>query len=146
MIKKIILNPYYSGISFILYLIIIGSLVFRTQDYPHKINFVPLKNYSNALKYWMNGHGNIWAILDIPLNVLIFIPIGILMTFWFQSLKNKTSLISIVSLSFSISLFIEIIQIFLPTRAADIDDLIFNTLGAAIGYFIAEQKWLKKYL
>jgi glycopeptide antibiotics resistance protein len=38
-----------------------------------------------------------------------------------------------VSAGFLLSLTVETIQLLLPTRATDVDDLIFNTLGAALG-------------
>lgn len=67
------------------------------------------------------------------LNVILFMPLGfILPILWkrFQSVKN------IIIAGLSLSLFIEILQIF-TYRATDINDLITNTIGTLVGYLIA---------
>ena len=73
---------------------------------------------------------------DILINFLGFMPIGfasmlfIYGTGWFTF--RKAALISLL-FSFSLSLFIEFCQAWLPSRNSDILDLIFNTLGAVAG-------------
>ena len=67
------------------------------------------------------------------LNIILFIPLGFLLpTIWsdFRSLK-KTVLVG-----FSLSLTIELLQLF-TFRLTDVDDLITNTLGTALGYFLS---------
>lgn len=66
------------------------------------------------------------------LNVILFVPLGCMLPIlWsrFQSVKNT------VITGFSLSLFIELVQIF-SYRATDVNDLITNTTGTAIGYLI----------
>lgn len=66
------------------------------------------------------------------LNIILFVPLGIMLPFlWkkYHSLKNTAIF------SFLLSLSIELLQI-LTYRATDINDLIANTLGAILGYFI----------
>lgn len=66
------------------------------------------------------------------LNIIMFIPLGfILPLIW----GNKFRLNSIFIYGFLFSLFIELSQL-LNNRTTDIDDLIANTAGAIIGYFI----------
>lgn len=66
------------------------------------------------------------------LNLILFLPIGILPPLlWRQFQKPR----NIILLGFLLSLFIEIAQLF-NFRTTDIDDLIMNTLGAAVGYLI----------
>lgn len=66
-------------------------------------------------------------------NIAMFIPIGIVWPACFKKLDNagKTILAG-----FGFSLFIEIFQLFFYERASDVDDLILNTAGAAIGALI----------
>lgn len=67
------------------------------------------------------------------LNVLLFVPLGaFLPLLWegFRSVRNTTLF------GFSLSLFIEVLQIF-TFRATDVNDLLTNTLGTALGYSIA---------
>ena len=68
------------------------------------------------------------------LNVLLFIPLGLFLPiFWkkFQSFGNT------VLFGFCTSVIIELLQIF-TLRATDVNDLITNTLGTALGYLIAK--------
>jgi len=79
------------------------------------------------------------SILDIVLNVLGFIPFGFLaMSCLYPgtatALRWRATMA--VLAGFSLSLFIELIQVFLPTRNSSLMDLAANTLGAAIGVFI----------
>lgn len=67
------------------------------------------------------------------LNILLFVPLGFFLPLlWkeFQALRHT------VICGFCLSLGIEILQIF-TFRLTDIDDLITNTLGALLGFFIA---------
>ena len=66
------------------------------------------------------------------LNVALFIPLGLLLPLiWshFRILKNT------VLFSFGMTLAIELLQI-LVSRATDVNDLICNTLGAVLGFFL----------
>lgn len=67
------------------------------------------------------------------LNVLLFLPLGgFLPLLWngFRSFRRT------VLFGFSLSLFIEVLQLF-TFRASDVNDLLTNTLGTALGYFLA---------
>lgn len=67
------------------------------------------------------------------LNVLLFLPLGgFLPLLW----KGFRSLRSTVLFGFSLSLFIEVLQLF-TFRTSDVNDLLTNTLGTALGYFLA---------
>lgn len=76
-------------------------------------------------------------------NIMITIPFGVYMAYYF-----KKDLKHIVLYTFLLSLFFEITQLTglywlypSPYRLFDIDDLILNTMGGVIGYFV-----YKKYL
>jgi glycopeptide antibiotics resistance protein len=72
-------------------------------------------------------------ISDIIQNILLFIPFGFLGYF---SLIYKRSLfkkLSIVLAGTAMSVFVECLQIFSVTRHPAISDVIFNTLGTAVG-------------
>ena len=66
------------------------------------------------------------------LNILLFIPLGFLLPFLW---KKYQSLRTTILFGFALSLSIELLQI-LTYRATDINDIIANTFGAALGYFI----------
>ena len=75
------------------------------------------------------------------LNVILFIPMGFLMpVLWkeYDSLKKTASSGLILSIS------IELLQIF-TFRLTDMDDIITNTTGAIIGYFIFKQIYSNEF-
>ena len=66
------------------------------------------------------------------LNIILFIPLGIMLPFFW---KKYNTLKATLFFGFFMSLAIELLQI-LTYRATDINDLIANTVGAVLGYFI----------
>ncbi|WP_125151960.1 VanZ family protein [Clostridium rectalis] len=79
------------------------------------------------------------AFLQIVFNILLFIPLGIYIRYYFRKDLKRVILIS-----FIISLFFEITQLTglyglykYPYRLFDVDDLMLNTLGGIIGYYMA---------
>lgn len=66
------------------------------------------------------------------LNIILFIPLGIMLPFLW---KKYNSLRATLIFGFCMSLAIELLQI-LTYRATDINDLIANTVGAVLGYFV----------
>lgn len=80
---------------------------------------------------------HILAVLVVPMvaNVLLFVPWGFLMFIAFYGVDRPTlqTYVMTILLGLSLSLVIEGWQYFLPSRVADINDVIWNTLGAAAG-------------
>ncbi len=77
-------------------------------------------------------------IYNVLFNILLFIPLGIYLKYYFRCDYKKTLLIS-----FLVSLFFELTQLtglyFIyprPYRLFDVDDLIMNSLGGSIGYLL----------
>ena len=67
------------------------------------------------------------------LNVVLFIPLGFLSTILWKSFRiGRKNLM----LGFGLSLAVEFLQLF-TFRATDVNDLITNTLGTLIGWWIA---------
>ena len=80
-------------------------------------------------------HGDVkvtnWTSLEgIILNILLFIPFGYLL----PSLFPKLRWWQVILLGLAFSLTIELLQLITKLGYADVDDLINNTLGAAIGW------------
>ncbi len=80
---------------------------------------------------------HILAVIVVPIiaNVLLFVPWGFLTFIAFYNVERPTlqTYILTVLLGFCLSLGIEAWQYFLPSRVADIDDVIWNTSGTVIG-------------
>lgn len=66
------------------------------------------------------------------LNIILFVPLGIMLPFLW---KKYNTLKAALMFGFGMSLAIEILQI-LTYRATDINDIIANTVGTVLGYFI----------
>ena len=73
------------------------------------------------------------ALLNIIGNFSMFIPVGILWPIVFRELKTHGQALAA---GVGFSLLIEIVQLPFYDRVTDIDDLILNSLGYAVGYGI----------
>ncbi len=131
---------------FIIYTIIMFWLLFGQRfafvhynDYSEQlkwnINLTPLltiKNYIRLIENTPNLALVKHAFINLLGNIIMFIPLGFflpavhtkLRTFW----KCLLSVILII-------IFVETLQLFTLLGRCDIDDLIFNVIGSAIGYF-----------
>ena len=105
--------------------------------FPFRVNLIPFVNlfdYDSRRDLLLNVIGN----------TAMFIPSGIVLPIIY---KKVNSFWKAVAAGAMISLCIEIIQLPFSVRASDVDDLILNTLGVAIGYGIcAAVKRLKQQL
>lgn len=90
-------------------------------------NLIPLLETVKDFMYYPYG-----AAQQILLNIIFFIPFGIFFLCIYNR-KNKLKIMTITSVLFS--LFIECTQYF-SGRYFDIDDIIWNTIGAIIGLLI----------
>lgn len=91
------------------------------------INIIPFKETLNILR---DGIHNNRIIKGIILNVIYFIPLGFLLPLLF---KKINSFLKIILISTITSSLIEIIQLFTIFSVSNIDDVIFNIIGSAIG-------------
>ena len=74
-----------------------------------------------------------YIVTEVYGNIMLFAPVGLLMPLvWRKQEKFWVLLVS----GIAISTAIEVVQLALPLRATDIDDIIMNTCGALIGYVI----------
>ena len=76
---------------------------------------------------------------DLVVNITGFIPFGIFFTLYLSQVKNSSNYrtyLFTVLMGMAISLTIEILQAYIPTRSSSSTDLIANTLGTAMGVVI----------
>jgi hypothetical protein len=88
---------------------------------------------------WSKFKFNRSFIIDIVLNLVGFIPFGFVLSATLIKLGGtfeKNDVLITVVLCFTLSLFIEIVQAWIPSRSSHMLDLILNTLGALIGAII----------
>ena len=87
------------------------------------LNLIPFSDFQDRRFFLLSG-----------MNVLMFVPLGFLLPMiWgrFRSFGDTLAAGMLTSLS------IELLQLF-SFRATDVDDLIFNTLGACLGFLAAK--------
>lgn len=75
------------------------------------------------------------ALKNVLGNIFVFVPMGILLAFFFQKLSTK----QIVKIGFFISLVIELAQGIIGLGIADVDDLLTNTIGVLLGVILYER-------
>ena len=87
---------------------------------------------------------HILAVLVVPMiaNVLLFAPWGFLTFIALYTVDRPTlqTYVLTILLGFSLSLGIEGWQYFLPSRVADINDVIWNTTGVVLGAFLGHAR------
>ena len=85
------------------------------------------------------------VLINIVGNVVVFIPYGLGLPLLFERLQ---SFFRVVILSFGTSLLAETMQLILRVGCFDVDDLLLNTVGGCIGYFVYllfRRYWRGKY-
>ena len=140
--------------SFILYLITVYFLVIlplpNKEDVifkPNMIKFIPfgfINDFIRESSFVIEDPSTYLKAIKEPcfytviFNIFMTIPFGMYLRYYFKCNFKKT-----LFMSFILSLFFEITQLTglyglysYPYRVFDVDDLIMNTLGGIIGYFI----------
>ena len=147
--------------SFILYLITIYFLVILPLPTKEEVikmkvinpQLIPLTFIKDIIEDLIElKQINILKIITIPsiytviFNIIMFMPLGVYLRYYYKCSLKKTLIISLL-----ISLFFEITQLtglyYIYPRAYrnfDVDDLLINTLGGLLGYLIISP--IQKYL
>lgn len=74
-----------------------------------------------------------YTVFEFLANIALFVPLGLLLV----AAWPRTSAWVVLLIGYSTTATIELVQTMLPSRFATLSDVIANTLGAAIGCFIA---------
>ncbi|MGL4989887.1 MAG: VanZ family protein [Sarcina sp.] len=129
---KVKWQHYFFGYLFLLYLMIALTQVVGFPSITETIRFIDWKG--SILKPEFNIIPFNYGIeMSGILNIIFFMPFGFLTCALWNRFRN---LKSAIFMGMIFSLFIEISQMFTRYRASDINDIIMNTLGSVIGYFI----------
>lgn len=114
-----------------IYLIMLFTQTFIVNSGKNAIELVPFRIIITQFYEMLTSRTGLKKfIFNIIGNIGVFIPIGIITAYLFGGSLKKT----ILSGS-AISVFIEVVQLPLQ-RTTDIDDVILNTTGTVIGFFL----------
>jgi glycopeptide antibiotics resistance protein len=106
-------------------LIVMVTLVFRQTSEDKGFSLIPFSSFEIA-----KTHSDVYQ--EVMLNVVLFYPVGLTMPFVINRITNHPVIITIIT-SCILSVIIEIFQYLFNRGYAEIDDVIFNTLGVVIG-------------
>lgn len=127
-----------SWIIFIIYLVGMAYFLFfsealhrgGTKDY--RYNLVLFKEIKRAMGCLKRGNTQ-YFFLNVAMNIAAFAPFGFFLPI--ISTKNKKFL-NIFLLSLELTLMIELLQLVFKVGIFDVDDILMNTMGGAIGYSV----------
>ncbi len=128
-----------SWILFALYIAVLVYFMFfsdmlgrtdTTQAYEHNLIL-----FREIRRFWTyrSRFGFFSVFLNLAGNVLVFMPFGLLLPIMSKKLKG---FFRVVLLGFILSLAVESIPLATGTGCFDVDDLLLNTIGAALGFLI----------
>ena len=99
-----------------------------------QLNLIPfrtLRLFADLLNSGVRSHITI-AVINLGGNIIMFIPLGFLLPKVFPKLSSLPRVLLATAV---IITAVEIIQLFTLVGSCDIDDLILNIVGSAIGYW-----------
>lgn len=102
-------------------LVLCTTIIFRTESDEMKYVLCPFKSYIGLYNKMLAQN---------ILNIVLFMPIGFLAG---AALKKK-HILNAIKIGVGFSLFIEVVQLISKRGVCNIDDVIHNTLGCAIGF------------
>ena len=111
------------------FLIYCSTVIFRETNDTTKYKPTTIETYKEIIE-----KGSLRIDPEIFLNVMMFVPIGLLLCISFKSMKWWLALM----IGCGMSVLIELLQYILKRGTTEIGDVLHNTLGCMIGYGIYE--------
>jgi glycopeptide antibiotics resistance protein len=100
----------------------------RSQIGPSRVQLDPLRDLIHTLS---EGPEASVALRDLALNILLFVPFGFFLA---QRIHRRHRFVRTVLAGIALSFLVEVVQLlFLRGRTVDVNDVILNVLGTAIG-------------
>ena len=128
-----------SRICFIVYMVFLVYFLFLSDGFGrhmgreyYAFNIIPFQEIKRFVFYW-DTIGPAMSCINLLGNVVAFMPFGALIR-WV--LNRKVRWYEATFYTFLFSLFVELIQLFGKVGVFDVDDIILNTLGGLLGFFV----------
>ncbi|WP_312109163.1 VanZ family protein [Brevibacillus reuszeri] len=107
-----------------------SSIWERLQYRGNLVPFHEIERYLVAIR----ESGSVHSIINLFGNIIAFMPFGFMVPLLFS--KKAQSLSKVVALSFLFSLGLETTQLVTNCGIFDVDDILLNTTGGALGYSV----------
>lgn len=128
-----------SRIAFVIYMIVLVYFLLLSDGFGRTVqraefqfNLIPFVEIIRFVKY-REYLGMYNVMINLVGNVVAFIPFGALIR-WV--INRSVNWYHVVGYTFLFSLSVELLQLVAKVGSFDVDDLILNTLGGLIGYFV----------
>ena len=126
-------------VLFILYLCLLAYFMFFSEsfgrtdtDREYAYNLVPLKEITRYFRYYRTL-GTTLFLINIVGNIAAFMPFG----FFLPIISRRSrKWYNTVSFGLVFSLTLETLQLVLRVGSFDVDDILLNTIGAALGFWV----------
>lgn len=110
------------------FLVLCSTVICRTAPVSKRVELMPFYNYVDI---W-NGVDFKRTVMEILLNVALFVPIGLLL-----GGMMKKGFVKACFIGCMLSILIELLQLATGRGLCETNDVIHNTLGCMVGYAIA---------
>lgn len=110
-------------------LIFCSTVIFRETRGESVISLVPLSSYFCIAE---NSYLKEVAVINL-LNICMFLPVGFFLKCGYRSVTYK----KVFLVGFIVSFFVELLQFTFSKGLCEVDDVIHNSLGCMVGYWIA---------
>ena len=137
---------------FIIYCLVLVEVLFLNRgtrsDYSYAeymrqfTNFIPFKTIIEYVQRYIDGYRNL-SVLNLLGNFVLFVPMGMSLPCISKKL-NRFWKVTLTVLGMVVA--VEIAQGLLKVGSVDIDDVLFNVIGAMIGYGIIKIPFINKLL
>ncbi|MCI6021704.1 MAG: VanZ family protein [Clostridia bacterium] len=140
-VKWIIFIAY---IAVMVYFLFFAELLDRMPAENYRYNLEPLREIKRFIAY-RDIIGTKAVLLNLFGNIVAFVPFGMALV---SMSSKKPGFIAVVIYSAAFSTAIELVQLITRVGSCDVDDIILNTLGGAIGYVLyrlikmCKKRWL----
>ena len=126
---------------FILYVLALIYFLFFSEEYgraameerQYRYNLVPFVEIRRFLGIQKNSLGVMAVVTNLFGNVIGFLPFGFILPVILDKMRSGWL---IVLAGFGLSVTVEVIQLITKVGCFDVDDMILNTAGAALGYLL----------
>lgn len=132
-------------VLFLIYLAGLCYFLFFAENYGrilgqenYRYNLVPFKEIE---RFWIYRQElGVHSFFNLAGNILGFMPAGFFIPMLWE---EKKGFLFTVSVTFQMSLTVEVLQLLFRVGSFDVDDLILNTLGGILGYFLLKkiERW-----